>query len=363
MDDPRAFHRMGITLSQANKYDLHIIGFPTKKLPQYPGITFHPLPQFARISWKRLSTPLLLLKKVAKLKPQLLIVNTHEYLIVSGLIRILFGTRIVYDVRENYFRNLVYTHTYPPLIRQALGGYVRGKEWVSKAWVRHYLLAESGYQREFSFQSPNFTVIQNTFQGEKANFISKNVEERPIEILISGTLAEHYGLFEAINYAIEFSKISPVRLRIIGYCPNKTTLQQLKRQIVKYKDIIILEGGERWVAHERIIEAIQQADIGLVAYPRHPATENCLPTKIFEYMAHQLPFFITPLPHWIDYCERFQAAIPVDFGDLRLETLRNALKTYQNTLFYPSGAPDEAFWTHSDGPKFTQVIDQLVHSK
>ena len=357
VDDPRALARMANSLSQANKYDLHIIGFKTKKVPTVEGITFHPIHDFPRLSFKRTLASIKFLRKLIQLKPQLVIVNTHEYLIVSSINRILFGTPTLYDVQENYFRNLWYTNTFPIGIKHLLAIYVRSKEWLTKPFVDHYLLAERGYDHELRFHRPNFTIIENKYAG-LANNISKNKPSSTLQLIITGTLAEHYGLFEAIQFVKNISNHTPVHLTLVGYCPKKAVLNRLLSTI-NGDSRFSLVGGAEWVPHDTLIKYIHSSDAAIIAYPVHPATENCLPTKVFEYLALQIPFFITPHPYWLRYCEAYKAAIPVDFHQTDQS---EAVKCLQKGVFYPKGAPKEVFWP-SEGSKLLQVVHQILDSK
>ncbi|HAA12981.1 MAG TPA: hypothetical protein DCE41_15340 [Cytophagales bacterium] len=350
---------MGVSLSQASKYDLHIIGFPVKKLSTIPGITFHPHPYFTRLSLKRAVIPFRFFKKCIQLKPELIIVNTHELLIVSCLYKTLFGVKLIYDVQENYYRNLAHTNTYPILLKWPLATYVRLKEWVTRPWINHYFLAEQGYLNEFSFHKANYTVIQNTFRGALAKKFSKYQRSESLNLVLTGTLAEHYGTLDAIEFVKNISKYTSVHLRIVGFAPNKEFLSLLLSRISSDSRFSLV-GGAEWVSHNVIVKAIQQADAGIIPYPRHKATQNKLPTRIFEYLAHQLPFFITPLPYWINYCKPSKAAIPVDFESSHQVDALNKLSKWD---FYPKGAPREAFWNLQDEPKFLQVIKELLDHK
>jgi hypothetical protein len=48
----------------------------------------------------------------------------------------------VYDLQENYYQNIRYTDTYPPVIRHLLASTVRSVERISAPLVDHFLLAE-----------------------------------------------------------------------------------------------------------------------------------------------------------------------------------------------------------------------------
>ncbi|MDZ7647939.1 MAG: hypothetical protein U5K54_12595 [Cytophagales bacterium] len=102
-------------------YEVFVIGYPTAT-PQNQDHAIHllPLNSFKRISLGRLLAPWQTMKLIRKVKPEVLIVNTHELLIVSALNRIIFGVKIIYDIRENYFRNVMHTSVFPALFENHL---------------------------------------------------------------------------------------------------------------------------------------------------------------------------------------------------------------------------------------------------
>src|SRR5882762_5255587 len=90
VDDTRMLDKMGRTLEAAGTYEISIIGYPSQRNPDGGSITLYPLKAFTRLSAGRFFAPLKVLLLLLKLKPEILIVNTHELLIVACLNRIFF---------------------------------------------------------------------------------------------------------------------------------------------------------------------------------------------------------------------------------------------------------------------------------
>ena len=93
VDDTRMFEKMAVSLARVNEYEIFVIGFPTKE-PKVisQNITQIPLKKFNRLSIGRLLAPLKVLNYIYKVKPEVLMVNTHELLLVSCVNRIFFYT-------------------------------------------------------------------------------------------------------------------------------------------------------------------------------------------------------------------------------------------------------------------------------
>ena len=62
--DSRAFEKVATSLAQTNKYEINIIGFWTKKIPDHSNIRFHPIFHFHRLSPRRLLAPWMAVQKL-----------------------------------------------------------------------------------------------------------------------------------------------------------------------------------------------------------------------------------------------------------------------------------------------------------
>ena len=90
VNDTRMYEKIGQSLADKTDFEIHIIGYPSLQPETDSNIFFHPLQSFHRISWRRVFAPLQVLLLVRKVKPEVLIITTHELLIVSFINRILF---------------------------------------------------------------------------------------------------------------------------------------------------------------------------------------------------------------------------------------------------------------------------------
>ena len=199
VDETRMYEKMGLSLDQTNKYEINIIGFSTKNVFAPETITLYPLYSHSRLSFKRLWAPLKCLKILVKVKPKVIVSNTPELLIVTIIYKILFGGKIIYDIRENYHSNITYTHTYPRLLRPVLARLVRGLEQVSRPFIDHFFLAERSYAAALRFTKNKRTIIENKFKGKGRPSVKKRTGHHDLSLVYTGTIAENYGILEAIN--------------------------------------------------------------------------------------------------------------------------------------------------------------------
>lgn len=354
IDDTRMFEKLGTSLSTVKDYEVFIIGYPTTTpLNQEHEIHVLPLKSFKRISLGRILALWQTMKLIRKVKPELLIVNTHDLLLVSVVNRILFGVKIIYDIRENYYRNVLHTSVFPTLMKPFIAGWIRFKEKLLAPAFQAFLLAEKSYENELSFLNHRHLVLENK-TCLSVDF-KRITDPSKIRLLFSGTLAESTGIFQAIDLAKNLHTIDPkIELRIIGYCALPKMLEDIESSISNCP-FISLVGGNILVPHHQIMDAIAHADFGLVSYPPSHHIDNRIPTKLYEYQACQLPILIQDYEPWTKLCHPYNAALVVDFLNLDPAVL---LKKMLTTQFY-TFRPTDVTWA-SEEPRFLQKIKEVL---
>jgi len=355
VNDPRMLEKMGQSL--AERYEVHIIGHKCQREENYPLIFLHALSPFKRLSFSRLLAPFRILKKVLDLKPAVLIICTHELLYIALAAKILIRCKIIYDIQENYWRNIFYTKTFPFYLRPFIAGYVRLKEWVTAPLLDYYFLAEVGYKKEIKFAGHKKIVLENKLKKSVSPILPKKSKgDGCTHLLFSGTLAETTGVFTAIDIATRLYETDPrIQLLIIGYCARSQTLKQLKSEIAN-KPYIELAGGNSLIPHQQILQAIQSSDFGIIAYPSNPSTTNSIPTKLYEYLGYQLPILLVDdHKRWSEICSAYDAAIPFDSKNFNGEEMLNVML---NKSFY-STLPMDVFWD-SEEKNLLQTVAILL---
>jgi glycosyltransferase involved in cell wall biosynthesis len=302
---------------------------------------------------KRVLARLKILQKTIQVKPDVLIVNTHELLIVALLNRIIFGTKIVYDIQENYWRNILWTDAFPRLLRPFLATVVRLKEWCFARFFHLFFLAEKGYEKELGFIKKNYVVLENKSQLP-ATFL-RQANDRKRELIFTGTLSKSTGVFEAIHLADLLHTIDPdLHLTLIGFCARASELSDIKKEIQE-KSYITLVGGDKLVPHREIISRISTANFGIISYPITPHLENKIPTKLYEYLHARLPILLRNHAPWVALCQPDDAAIPVNFEIVNPEELIQKMKS---TRFYIS-EPRNVDWALEE-KKLMKSISEIL---
>lgn len=356
VNDTRMYEKIALSLAKANKYDIKIIGFSAKSTVPAKHIQFYPIFNFNRLSWGRVIASITFFKTLKLIKPDLVIFNTHELIIPSILYKLFYGKKVIYDVRENHFRNILFTKSFPLIFRPILAMWVRAKEYILGPWIDHFFLAEKYYQNEIHFTKNRHIILENKAIKSEQNRPKLHEKNSKTELLFSGTLAESTGVFNAINLAKKLHKIEPViRLKIIGYSPRKEVINRIKLEVENHEYISLI-GGHILVDHERVIEEIISSDFGIISYPTNKSTINSTPTKLYEYLSHQLPLLVQKHHKWDGICKQYQAGISIDFNHCDVNLLLDEMK---HQVFYPNGVGEDFFW-NSEEEKLINFIQNFI---
>lgn len=352
LNDPRMFEKMAVSLARTGRYEVHLIGYPSSAQPREPSVHFHALPKFRRLSLGRMRARVQVLRFLIELKPELFVVTTHELLGVAILIRILFGAKIVYDIQENYWRNIIYTDAFPKATRTVIACLVRVKEVLTSKLIHHFILAEKGYLNELAWVKNKCTVVENKCRLPDG-FLRKPTPGI-IQLIFTGTIAESTGVFQAINLATELHRVEPrIRLHIVGYCPLDTLYQKINGEIDK-NDFMTLTGGNEFVSHGSILNVLSTANFGIISYPLSPHIENKIPTKLYEYLACQVPLLLQDHQPWTALCAPYHAAIVLDF---ERPDIGSILAQIHANNFYSSN-PEGMTWPSEEG-KWVNIVNHI----
>ncbi len=321
--DGRIFHKEAKTLVKAG-YNVVVIAQHSKK-EVVDGVRIVPLPQsknrfesMTKMVWK-------LFRSALKEKAD--IYHFHDpVLILVGIVLKLLGKKVVYDVHEDYSKQILY------------------KEWVGKEYVRKVvafitnMIEQTGV---FLFNgiaaatpdiakkfNPTKTILLRNLPVLGLINNAKRLEiqkERPI-IIYAGGLSRIRGIKEVIQ-AMDFVE-NKAKLWLLGKWEN----EEFKKEC---------EGLKGWKCTEclgfvplsEVYKYTKVADVGISIL--HP-TKNyitSLPIKSFEYMACSLPTVMSNFPYWQEIfgeCALFADPYnPKDIADKILYLLDNPDKAKQ----------------------------------
>lgn len=339
--DTRMLEKMAQSLSLESKYSTFIIGQDAKASEHPDNITLLPIFSFPRLSLKRIWAHWKFLFCLVKIRPQIIIVNTYELLKAASFYKIIFGCRLIYDIRENYHLNVAQGSSYPRISRAMIAFLIKKFESFFSVWVDHFFIAERSYKDELPFIGKDYTLLENKVAQSVTDNISITRDPGGFRFLICGTLSIEYGVLEGIDFFLRIAgKLQGARLTLMGYCPNSKTRKHLLKKIEGI-DSINLIGGNQPVPHEMILEEMGKANYLLLPYRNLPQIINCFPTKIYEAAALKCPVIISPFGIWKQFVEDNSAGLLFNFQSSDPEEIINQLSS---NSFYTSEFEASIYW-------------------
>lgn len=333
VDDVRMYQKLGISIAQRfPKTEIHLLGFySANQKSAKENIYFHHLFNFSRLSFKRFFASFKILKWLLKNKPKITIICTYEFLPILILYKLFYKTKLVYDVQENYFRNIRYTKVFPKILRFSLAYGVRLIERIGHFFVNDYFLAEECYKNEIAFMQKKGIVLANKVKKEKISSIEPNTTNpKLLKLALVGTISKDYGVFEVLKWVEKLEeKVGNLQLKIAGFCPNPKDFELLNKELSN-KKFIEQNYTQKPIPNISILETMQNSDILLLPYQVNKSVERRIPTKMYEALALGLPMLIQKNQHWKNFLEQnfpdayFQM---LDFNNLEIsDTIINFLQ-------------------------------------
>ena len=357
VNDPRLYHKIALSLVNNGNYEVCIAGYNNDFTPVVTTkkVKFYPLFKFARLSFKRVFSPWHILKQIIKEKPDLLIIATHELLLLALLLKILKKQKVVYDIQENYFYNILYMDSFPLFLRPFLACYVRSKEYLIVPLLDGCLLAERVYEKQLGFALKNYVIIENRNPGNTGDCQELSMMQIH-KFLYTGTVSEEYGIWEAISFIEKLYLVNKaVRLEIIGYTPNTALIRKLNDRIIG-KNYIRADIRSVPVPYEYIRSLFSGTGVLLLPYRPNKAIDGKIPTRFWEGLSWQLPMLIQENLGLSECIQQYSCGLSVDFADFSPEKVLHKLTT---TSFYVNKPGPEIYWD-SEVPKLIDYVDRIT---
>lgn len=351
VDDVRTYWKFSQSMAKTNKYEVNIIGNEGKKEAAEENITFHSH-AIGRNDWlKRWLVREMILFKILKLKPDLLVISTHELINTAVIIKLITKCKVVYDIQENHTANLKYIN--PSIFRKVLAILLQMKEYLSRYFIDEYWLAEACYKSELPFIGDSYSIIEN-----KAGYQPGETKKwKPINMIFSGTVSHYSGVENCLKLFFEIHKEEPeTTLHIIGQVHDPELHQWLVAQQSINKNIQLVL-SEKPVPHDDILASLSKANFGVIGYIPNQVNRNKMPTKLYEYSRYRLPYVVQENTRWSAKGEELGGAIAIDFMNINAQRI---IDLYRNAeeLFSDSYPANET-WEY-ESKQLLNSIEKLI---
>lgn len=358
-NEVRIYERFALSLAKPNKYEINIIGLAPKKLSEpKQGIRFFLLKNKGRSFKSRFNSITEVYRLLKKIKPKLIILTTPQILLPSIIIKFLFHGKIIYDIQEDYLKNILYQKLYPLPLRYVLAYGIRWFEKMTVPFVDHFFLAEKCYSKSLTFIESKYTILENKFADVSS--LPENKNQDKIRLLFTGIISEYSGIHTALEVYKKWKKINPdIRLTVAGYTYQKE-IADLLFKLEQTDPNVELFGVDFFIDHELIIQLIKTSTIAFVCHQYNEISKEKIPTKLYEYSYLQLPYFVQSQSNWANTGKKTGGAIEVDFYHIDFQKVEEILKNPRR--LFPDDAKELSSW-YTQEPKLFKSIKRLIQAK
>jgi len=304
--DGRIFHKECKTLAKAG-YDVFLIAQHDREEIVDEVHIVH-LPKAKNRFQRMLFLPFNALKIALKLKADIYHFHDPELLPIGVLLKLFTGKKIIYDVHEDYSKQILSKHYIPKAVRKEIAYLVKMLEYISSMFFEGIVTATDDILKNFSYHKRAISVRNFPIIGNFSNTIRIDNDSKDVfNLIYVGGLTEIRGIVQMVQALELVNSNKEVKLILCG----KFELPDLE---VKVRD---LEGFGKveylgWVDSKKIPEILAKADAGLVCL--HPISNYItgLPVKLFEYMFAKLPVIASNFPLWKEIVEGNNCGICVN---------------------------------------------------
>jgi glycosyltransferase involved in cell wall biosynthesis len=361
----RIFFKMATAQVQEG-YRVTIIAQDAARSPyMLAGVQIIPLPLFRRKSWRRIWTVYQIARIARRLQADVYQVHTIELLPMARKLKErLPRAKVVYDMHEDYVANILYADYYGAAMRKVLAAKVKAIQDAFPKWGDGLILAEDCFEGLIAFDPDRTATVRNKFEVAVDNDISHNVGPQGLPfMLLTGTIAENWGLWEAIELWQLLNGIQPLGLVIAGHGQDRNLLRELELRVKAsgLEERFLLVGGDTYLPFVDVEMYIRACTFGVALYRLRKNIKDRIPTKFYEFMAHRKPLLFTSNPKWDALNAQFDFGMstvwPCDSNKL---AQIGACFLAEQPPFYRQSIPAEAWSWQCEKHAMLGLIQKLI---
>ncbi|MCH9719903.1 MAG: glycosyltransferase [Actinomycetia bacterium] len=291
-DDVRVFRKEAVTLAQAGHRVILYARTPDDEPRLESGVEVRPVRYRGRL--QRFAKLPGLGRAALRERAEIYHVHNPDTLPVAFWLR-LQGHRVIYDSHEDFRTELLLRRWLPGLIRRPAAAAISRAE----AWAGRVLAAVIVTQEQIRRRIPQATLIGNpplVSAAAIADALAGRAERSTGETITLGYvggISEDRGLSRMLELTAAMNELHPTRLKLIGYPVNDDALQgAMARPEWSLVDYL----GE--LAQPDAFAQLATVDAGLILFTDVASHRHIDPNKIYEYMAHGVPFVASDFPEW-----------------------------------------------------------------
>ena len=246
------------------------------------------------------------------------IAHFHDPELIPWAILLTFcGAKVVYDVHEDYPKDITNNYRLPALARKLLPPIVRVVEGIGSQFFSGIVAVtptiESRFPKNKTVLVRNLPVISEFFSPS-----NNPMKFRPREVTYIGTITKNRNIIGMLE-AIESVQDAEVSLRLAGDFPVSDD-ESVARSHPGWGRVQY----DGWVSRDGIANILATSRAGLVVLKPLEHEAVSFPIKLFEYMAAGLPLISSDFPVWREIIDSAGCGLLVD--PLDTDDIANAIR-------------------------------------
>lgn len=241
-----------------------------------------------------------------------------EFLPWGVLLKLTTKAKIVYDVHENVRKQILNKTWLPSWSRKPLSLAYVLIEKACLPFIDEIIIAEDSYLENYRGRK-NLAAIRNypilSYLEPHADTTAERAKEpdHSFKVTYVGGITGLRGALELVE-ALRIVKANghqEVKLNLIGPVMPADLKDELDGLVQKYglERLVFVPGP---VPLEKVFAILRQSHIGIAVLHPDPNYVESLPTKLFEYMAAELPVIVSNFPLWKEIVEGNECGLTVD---------------------------------------------------
>ena len=244
--------------------------------------------------------PFKAIRELKKLNPHIIHIHDPE-LIFSGIFFRFLNIKVIYDVHEDYPKQVMSRYYLPFFLRKSLSIIITILDYLL-LWKFSFIITATDSIKKSLINKSNKVMTINNYPIIEKMIINKKQKNSLVYV---GLISEIRGIRELIQSLSNSDKISA--LNLIGNFSNEKLYNDVKKydgwKKVKYYGK--LERSE-------VKKILSKSEVGIVTFHPEPNHVESQPNKLYEYMESGLPVIISNFKKWKNIINKYKCGVVVD---------------------------------------------------
>lgn len=221
--------------------------------------------------------------------------------IPSAIILKFLGRRVIYDVHEDYPKNILQKVYIPEIIKKPTSIFIKVLEYFSSKLFDAIIAATPSIETRFlNYNKNTYLVCNYPIVNE---LYDENIQETRDGFCYVGAISEIRGIYELVD-SLKYSK---VKLYLAGPYSEESFMNKIKA-LEGWKYVEYFDHANR----ETVKKIFSKSLAGYVTLYPSPNHIDSLPTKMFEYMSAGLPVIASDIPFWKELIHKYDCGLNVN---------------------------------------------------